>query len=129
MGVSITRSLPAFTSRNSGRQDRSGSTISPPPCLGYGPPRDRGYYKDVLGFETFEAYCKAKWDFSRIRAFQLIQSAEIRENVLTIVNIAPATESQTRPLARLEPQQQREAWQKVVETAPEGKVTAALPYA
>ena len=34
-------------------------------------------------------------------------------------------ERQIRPLARLEPEQQRTAWQKAVETAPEGKVTAA----
>ena len=35
------------------------------------------------------------------------------------------TESQARPLSKLEPEQQRQAWQKAVETAPEGKVTAA----
>jgi len=36
----------------------------------------------------------------------------------------PKTESQTRPLSRLEPEQQKEVWKKAVETAPEGKVTA-----
>lgn len=87
--------------------------------------RDRGLYRDVLGFATFEEYCKAKWDFSRIRAYQLIEAVEVRENVLTQVNIEPLSEKQLRPLARLEPEQQREAWQKAVETAPEGKVTAA----
>lgn len=87
--------------------------------------RDQGYYKDVLGYDTFEAYCKERWEFSRIRAFQLIQSVEVRENLLTRVNIEPSSEKQIRPLARLEPEQQREAWQKAVETAPEGKVTAA----
>jgi len=40
---------------------------------------------------------------------------------------AEIPESQLRPLTKLrnKPDQQREAWQKVVETAPEGKVTAA----
>jgi len=37
----------------------------------------------------FEEYCKEKWDFSRIRAFRLIQSVEVRKNVLTGVNIEP----------------------------------------
>ena len=90
--------------------------------------RDQKYYHDVLGYETFEEYCRKRWDFSRIRAFQLIQSVEIRENVLTIVNIAPATESQCRPLARLTADQQIIAWTKAVETAPDGKFTAAHVY-
>ena len=90
--------------------------------------RVKKYYHDVLGYETFEEYCRKRWDFSRIRAFQLIQSVEIRENVLTIVNIAPATESQCRPLARLPADQQLIAWQRAVETAPDGKVTAAHVY-
>lgn len=33
-------------------------------------------------------------------------------------------ERQLRPLAKLEPEQQREAWKKAIETAPDGKVTA-----
>jgi|SRR3989339_1934210 len=27
--------------------------------------RERGYCQNVLGFETFEAYCKARWDFEK----------------------------------------------------------------
>ena len=42
-----------------------------------------------------------------------------------IGDIKPTTESQTRPLARLATDQQRIAWQKAVETAPDGEVTAA----
>jgi len=33
----------------------------------------------------------------------------------------PINEAQTRPLARLEPEKQREAWTRAVETAPDGK--------
>jgi len=96
--------------------------------------RDRGYYRDVLGFETFEGYCKAKWDFTGRYARTLMASSEVIENLSgTIVPVSsspkiqiPATESQCRPLARLEPDQQREAWQQAVDTAPEGKVTAAI---
>jgi len=86
--------------------------------------RDKGLYRDVLGYETFEAYCKARWDFARRTAYQFIDSVKVIENVRNCAQ-TPANEYQTRPLARLEPDQQREAWQKAVATAPEGKVTAA----
>jgi hypothetical protein len=33
----------------------------------------------------------------------------------------PANLEQTHPLAKLEPEQRRQVWQKAVETAPEGK--------
>lgn len=87
--------------------------------------RDRGLYKDVLGFETFEAYCKSRWDFNRAYAYRLIGSAQVVDAVSPIGIQIPSNERQTRPLARLEPSQQREAWQKAVATSPEGKVTAA----
>lgn len=86
--------------------------------------RDKGLYRDVLGYETFEAYCKARWSFTRQTAYQFIDSARVIENVSDCLQ-RPANEYQTRPLARLEPDQQRKAWQKAVDTAPDGKVTAA----
>jgi hypothetical protein len=87
--------------------------------------RDKGLYRDVLGYETFEAYCKARWDMSKMHAYRLMDSCKVIETVKSNQLVTPANESQTRPLARLEPDQQREAWQKAVATAPEGKVTAA----
>jgi len=86
--------------------------------------RDKKYYSDVLGFGTFEEYCKAKWDFTKSYANYLISSTSVMDNIssVTTIVVKPATETQTRPLSKLEPQQQREAWAKAVETAPEGKV-------
>jgi len=86
--------------------------------------RDRRLYKEVKGYKTFEEYCRIEWNFSRSRAYQLIDSAEAVENVNNCRQI-PTTESQTRPLTQLKPDQQAEAWQEAVETAPNGKVTAA----
>lgn len=89
--------------------------------------RDRGYYRDVLGFETFEAYCKAKWDMTKRYAYDLISSSSVVKTISSEPMVhPPANERQCRPLARLEPTQQREAWQQAVDTAPEGKVTAAI---
>ncbi len=58
---------------------------------------------------------------SRPRAYQLIDAAKVSDNLSTTVDI---TERQARPLTRLEPRKQAEAWQEAVETAPEGKITA-----
>ena len=86
--------------------------------------RDSGLYRDVMGHATFEEYCKVRWDIARRTAYQFIGSVQVIDNVRNCAQ-TPVNESQTRPLARLEPDQQRTAWAKAVETAPEGKVTAA----
>lgn len=73
---------------------------------------------------TFDAYCRERWNFSKSHSNRLIDAAEVVEN-LTPIGVIPANESQVRPLVKLEPEQQRKAWQQAVETAPNGKVTAA----
>lgn len=85
--------------------------------------RDNNYYSDVLGYETFEAYCRDRWDMSMRHCERLMASAKIVEITRPIGRI-PATEYQCRPLAKLDPEQQVKAWEMAVETAPEGKVTA-----
>ena len=87
--------------------------------------RDSRLYRAQFG--TFEDYCRERWGFNSSRARQLIGAAETVRNLesVTTVTLLPSTESQARPLTTLEPEQQREAWQRAVETAPAGKVTAA----
>ena len=86
--------------------------------------RDKRLYKQQ--YSTFDDYCKRRWKMSRPRAFQLMDAAQVNRNLSTIVDKLPSSESQARPLARLaEPEQQREVWQRAVDTAPEGIVTAA----
>jgi ParB family chromosome partitioning protein len=58
------------------------------------------------------------------QANRLIAAAQVTTN-LRPIGLIPATESQARPLTTLEPEAQREVWQRAVETAPNGKVTAA----
>jgi uncharacterized cupin superfamily protein len=84
------------------------------------------YYHTVLKFESFEEYCKKRWDFASNYARRLIASAATVENIKSVpIGTFPATESQARPLVRLTADQQLIAWQKAVETAPDGKITAA----
>lgn len=85
--------------------------------------RDSKLYRAEFG--TFEDYCRERWAMSRPRAYQLIEAAETVSGLSTIVDILPKTESQARPLAKLEPEQQREVWQQVIDTAPMGIITAA----
>jgi hypothetical protein len=82
--------------------------------------RDSRLYRQ--GYATFEAYCRERWGFTRMRASQLIAAVEVATNVNPGLQIG---EKHLRPLTSLEPEQQREAWQRAVDTAPNGKVTAA----
>lgn len=87
----------------------------------------RGYR--LKGYGTFEDYCRDEWNISRVHAFRLMQSAAVVENLLPIGNARPETESQARPLAALDPDQQVTAWNCAVETAQRengGRVTAAI---
>lgn len=91
--------------------------------------RDRELYKVKNGgaYGTFEAYCRGAWDFNRAHAYRLMDSAKVIETLSPVGDISPVNERQLRPLTRLndDPEKQRVAWQRAVETAPEGKVTAA----
>lgn len=81
---------------------------------------------------TFEEYCQERWDLRRSRTYQLMDAAEVVENLKssTIVELSsgplplPLNEAQARPLARLGVDMQRQVWQKAVETAPQGRITA-----
>lgn len=84
--------------------------------------RDGRLYRQTFG--TFEDYCRVRWGMSRIHAHRMIEAAQVAENVLPIGNTPPSSESQLRPLVRLEPEQQREAYKRAVDLAPNGKPTA-----
>lgn len=86
--------------------------------------RDARLYRET--HPTFEAYCKDRWDMKRDYAYKLIGSSEVVQNLDVYHGIQkPSSERQIRPLTKLQtPELQQEAWQKVIETAPKGKVTA-----
>jgi ParB family chromosome partitioning protein len=85
--------------------------------------RDDRLYRAEFG--TFEEYCKGKWGWARNYANKLIASAEVVGNLGTMVPILPESERQARPLTALLPEQQIAVWQRAIETAPNGKITAA----
>lgn len=83
-------------------------------------------------YATFEEYCQERWDLRKSRTYQLMDAAEVVENLKssTIVELfsgnipLPVNEAQARPLAKLDVDMQRQVWQRAVETAPQGKITA-----
>jgi hypothetical protein len=85
--------------------------------------RDQRLYR--ARYTTFEAYCRERWGMQRTYAHRLIEAAKMTENLLPIGNILPANEAQARPLTSLSPDVQRGVWQRALETAPAGQVTAA----
>jgi hypothetical protein len=85
----------------------------------------------VLGYKNIEQYAKDELDYSKPYSYRLIDAAQIERNLRkspigdfrrAIVEIP---ESQLRPLAALTADVQPVVYQKAVETAPNGKVTAA----
>lgn len=63
--------------------------------------------------DTFEAYCRERWSMSRHYANRLIEASNIAENLVP-VGTKPTSERQVRPLASLEPEHQRVAWEQAV---------------
>lgn len=84
--------------------------------------RDGRLYRDTHG--TFEEYCKKRWGLSRQYAYRTIAAAGVAGN-LSPTGDKPTSERQVRPLAQLPPEQQREAWETAVATAPNGRPTGA----
>jgi hypothetical protein len=85
--------------------------------------RDKKLYR--ASHATFEEYCRVRWNIGRRSAYQLIEAAEVMENVRNCAQTLPANEAQARPLTSLPASRQMAAWQRALETAPGGKVSAA----
>jgi hypothetical protein len=81
----------------------------------------------ALGYESWNDCVEQEFKQCRSYIFYQLKAAQIEQNLgkSTKVDSEQIPERQLRPLSKLEPAQQREAWQKAVSTAPEGKVTAA----
>lgn len=85
--------------------------------------RDSRLYRATFG--TFEEYCRERWGVSKPYATQMIQAAKTVGNLVAIATVLPTNEAQVRPLTKLSSEQQLTVWPLVVDTAPNGKITAA----
>ena len=74
--------------------------------------RDKRLYRAEFG--TFEDYCQDKWQLDRRYANRLVMASKV-VNSLGSIDPKPKIETHARPLTKLEPELQAEAWQKTVE--------------
>jgi hypothetical protein len=79
----------------------------------------------ALGYESWRECAVAEFGESKSQLYRELEAAKIERNISPIGEIGSIRESHLRPLGKLEPDQQRKAWEEAVETAPNGKVTAA----
>lgn len=70
--------------------------------------RDSRLYREK--FSTFEKYCRTKWSMSKRHANRLIEATSI-VGEMGPIGPKPTSESQVRPLAKLPPDQRKEAWE------------------
>jgi ParB family chromosome partitioning protein len=77
--------------------------------------RDSKLYK--IEYNTFEEFCTVELELGRNYAYKLIASAEVLKNLENVYygTQLPETETQTRPLTKLEPELQPLVWANVVE--------------
>lgn len=83
--------------------------------------RDAKLYRD--SHKTFEAYCKDRWGWDRQRAYQMISAADAATDVKHVLQ-KPENPRQAAALAQAPKELREEIWEQVIETAPNGKVTA-----
>ncbi len=68
---------------------------------------------------TFEAYCGDRWSITKTHANRTIVAAAVARD-LTPIGVTPKSLEHTKPLARLQPDQRRAAWQ-LAEESVEGR--------
>lgn len=93
--------------------------------------RDKRLYRST--HRTFEEYCRHRFGYNRSRSYQLIDAAVVVDNLKQcpqFVDIFPTTESQCRPLAKLQPNEQWQVWTEAVEQAggkvPSGRIVKSI---
>jgi ParB family chromosome partitioning protein len=80
----------------------------------------------ALGYANWTDCVNSEFkEVSTRRVWQEFAAATIEVNLLNHGSVGEIPERQLRPLTSLEPEQQREAWQRAIDTAPDGKMTAA----
>jgi hypothetical protein len=93
--------------------------------LALGRIRDGRLYR--VEFDTFDAYCRGKWQHGRRYIHQLIAAAQLFTRLrANWPSRKPDRETQLRPLIGLPPEQAVAAWERAVEKAGNGKITARM---
>lgn len=85
--------------------------------------RDGKLYR--AAYCSFEQYCEDRWEMTGRYARRVCAAAEVTQLLAKQgFDHVPETESQARPLTALPSGQAIEVWAEIIQTAPQGKVTA-----
>lgn len=79
----------------------------------------------ALGYSSWRECAQVEFGFKQSHIYRLLDAAEVERNISPNGGNLQIAERQARPLVSLPPDAQREVWAAAVETAPNGKVTAA----
>ena len=94
-------------------------------CRGVAAPGDEGKAWLCLGYLSWKDYCKAEFEMSRPRAYQLLDFVEIKRAIEVSTNVdSPQNESQTRALKAVPAEKRAEVWERANEIAGSDSVTA-----
>jgi hypothetical protein len=91
--------------------------------------RDERLYKG--SYDSFDAYCRERWDMVASRARQLCAAASVVDDLKTVTNVTPGlqppdTEALCRPLMKLDADQRCDAWKLAKELAGDNRMTAKV---
>lgn len=77
-------------------------------------------------YNTFEEYCLNRWGFTKQRAYQILDSLAVVDELekSTIVDFLPRSEAQTRELAKVPQGERAEVWNAAVADARNAQPTA-----
>jgi hypothetical protein len=81
---------------------------------------DRRLYRD--SHVSFAGYLRDRWNIELAHGYRLMEAAKTAHDLMSPIGDTlprPSSESQIRPLAKLEPEQKREAWTKATEDDPD----------
>lgn len=79
----------------------------------------------ALGYSSWRECVTTEFQFSQGQLYRLLVAAQTEQNISPIGEIGIIREGHLRELVGLEPEQQREVWQRAIDTAPSGRITAA----
>jgi len=79
----------------------------------------------VLGYDSWRACAVTEFGQSQRHLYRQLEAAQIERRICPMGQIGTVPERQLRELAALPEEQQAAAYQRVVETAPEGRITTA----
>lgn len=80
---------------------------------------------EALGYNSWRACVVAEFEQSKTHLYRQLEAARIEREISPFGEIGRIPEGQLRPLSQLDPPQKVEAWTHAVETAPNGRPTAA----